>query len=276
MKEVKMEKQMKNFFVCNTEGQISLVALLLATGAAVVVLSLVPRTVTEIKLSKQEELAAKALYAAEAGVEEVLKDGLSPEKCGGSSSGTLEGTAYTTTVSCLGAGTDPYVFKNILGQDEAIQINFGENPPASINTYWVRSGASEEEEASLEFILICNDGGNYSAIRSGLNSSGEGVENFTSGTEGEVTKGDVVFKFSGSTSISCPSPQALRIKSLFKPTTLGIQSGDDKSLPVLEYRIYSEGKIEAEKIVQAVEVTRPATAGLSSIFDYAVFSGSGL
>ena len=272
-----MEKQMKKKFVCNTGGQISLVALLLATGAAVVVLSLVPRTVTEIKLSKQEELAAKALYAAEAGVEQVLKDGLNPDKCGVGSSGILEGTNYTTTISCLGAGTDPYVFKNILGQDEAIQINFGENPPASINAYWVRSDrASGEEGASLEFILICNDGGNYSAIRSGLNSSGDGVENFPSGTAGEVTKGDVVFKFSGSASIACPSPQALRIKSLFKETTLGIQSGDNNGLPVLEYRIYSEGKIEAEKIVQAVEVTRPATAGLSSIFDYAVFSGSGL
>jgi hypothetical protein len=267
----KRKKMIKN------KGQISLVALLLAAGAAVVVLSLVPRTVTEIKLSKQEEHAAQALYAAEGGVEELLKESL---VCGATKNGELGEAIYTAEVTCLGEGTSPYVFGNILEQDEGIQINFGE-APGSINLYWVRTDRQEQENgSSIETILLCNDGGNYTAVRQGLNSSGEGMANFESGTEGEVEVAGVGFSYRGSVNVAlaCPSgtPQALRIKSLFKETTLGIQSGDGVSLPVLEYRIYSEGKIEAENIVQSVEVTRPATVGPSSIFDYAVYSGTNL
>ena len=273
-----MKKMTKKKSSDKRQGQISLIALLLAAGAIVVVMSLVPRTVSEIKLSKQEELAAKALYAAEAGVEQVLGEGVEAVGCDGRREGTFEDAIYNTTVSCLGSGTDTYVFENILGQDEAFQINFDDGRSGiDLKAYWVLSDRlAQEDGASLEFALLCEDAGSYSILRVGLNSSGNGINNFTpSSGSGDV--GGVQFSSTGTTVLTCSSvAKALRIKSLIKETTLGLEDLSGLGLPVLEYRIYSEGKVEAENIVQAVEVTRPATAGLSSIFDYAVFSGSSL
>ncbi len=261
-------------------GQVSLVALLLAAGAMVVVLSLVPRTVTEIKLSKQEEQAAQALYAAEAGVEQVLSEGVEVVGCDGSRSGELEEATYTATVSCLGGGTGVYVFENVLGQDETFQINFdSSSPPGRIRVWWVnQNNEARENGSSLEFTMICDDSGTYEALRDGVNSSGDGIAGFYAGNNVVDTREGVTFLYKKQMLLTCPSGtlKKLRIKSLFKETTLGIRALDGDSLPVLEYRIYSEGEITTENIVQAVEVTRPATAGLSSIFDYALFSGSSL
>lgn len=72
-----MIKVMKKWFVCcgfrNEKGQILLIIVLTMVVALTVGLSVASRTVTNLKISKQNEESERAFQAAEAGIEQAIK-----------------------------------------------------------------------------------------------------------------------------------------------------------------------------------------------------------
>ena len=99
------------FFVEKGErGQILLIVVLTTIVALTVGLSVASRTITNLKISKQNEESQRAFQAAEAGVEKVLQES--------SNSGTLSfssnGATFTTTIT-QESGSVPFLLNN--GED---------------------------------------------------------------------------------------------------------------------------------------------------------------
>lgn len=101
-------------------GQIVLITLLVLSIAATVALSLIARTTTDVTISSQVEESSRAFNAAEAGIEEALKTGLS-------SPGTqvlTPGVSYTVTVATIGGAAGIYTVPR-------------RTPRASTETVWL-------------------------------------------------------------------------------------------------------------------------------------------
>ncbi len=101
-------------------GQIVLITLLILTIATTIALSLLSRTTTDTAISKQVEDAARAFSAAEAGIEEALKAGVSK-------SGIYElspGLTYTVNVAFISGTADLYAFpkKTLKGHTETLWL----------------------------------------------------------------------------------------------------------------------------------------------------------
>lgn len=100
----------------NQKGQALLIILLLMAVVLTVVLSVSSQSITEITISEHEEYSARALSAAEAGVEETL---ISGSGSGGSIS--LENDAtYTTTVNLISPSGGEFVYPEGIKSGESV------------------------------------------------------------------------------------------------------------------------------------------------------------
>ena len=94
----------------SNRGQVILIILLITTIGLTIGLSLVSRTITDIKVSTQITESSKAFSAAESGIEAALK---------GTGGGTLNLGSATANyaVTELGNSADPLVFKDVAPGD---------------------------------------------------------------------------------------------------------------------------------------------------------------
>lgn len=116
---------MKNIkkHLTNQSGQMVILVMLVMVIALTIGLSLLSRTIQNTRLSTNTELSNRAYSAAEAGIEEALRQG------GSDTGGTNQNigsnanqSTYNTDILVQGNSSDPYVFPNPLSQDEAVQL----------------------------------------------------------------------------------------------------------------------------------------------------------
>jgi len=102
-------------------GQIVLITLLVLSIATTVALSLIARTTTDLTISSQVEESSRAFSAAEAGIEEALRSGMS---AGPTSIVGVPGTTYSVAVSNLGGAVGIYTIprKTVRGTTETIWL----------------------------------------------------------------------------------------------------------------------------------------------------------
>jgi hypothetical protein len=104
----------------NQNGQALLILLLVLSVVLSIVLSIASRSITEVTVTRFEEDSARALSAAEAGVEDVLIKGVAPS----SPVDLGSNVAYDTSVTILTPSTGEFVYPDRLDSGESVTFWF--------------------------------------------------------------------------------------------------------------------------------------------------------
>jgi hypothetical protein len=258
-----------------SKGQATLLVLLVVAVALGFGLSTIVRSTIEVQMAHQEQEAARAFNAAEAGIEEALKN----------LSGLTIGESYS-----LGG------FENIEVEYKAEEINYlegsyAENETAQVNLAgagagamtinWVNKDDAEENPgcegedktpASLLITVIKGPTGGYAIRRFAYNSC-NALDN---GMDNSASDGDDNYLKKVSLTMAA-NDELVRIRPVYSTTSLRVEKAD---LPVQSYLIDSKAQVKpgADEDVfasKAVRVTR-TVAATPSIFDYVLFSGTNI
>lgn len=259
-------------------GQIALIIILLMVVIGTIALSVVSRSVVDIGISTQEENKIRAFSQAEAGIEDLLTQGLGtifigqPEGTGTLGSGEDQ-ISYNYKIESVGSGADGWILDEPLANGETTEIKLqgGGANPASLKFYWINTAFSDQQtpKAALEISVYNSDNtmSRYAVAASGEATADNG---FSAGSGGGAVGGknyqstyDVIL---GATAT------LVRVKALYNRASLAVvpQGG---SLPVQGYQVTVTGQQQSNTAAVQVVQALPANAG---IFDYVLWSGSGL
>lgn len=233
-------------------GQVALIILLIMVVVLTIGLSLISHSVIDVSISKDEEEAIRAFSAAEAGIEEALKQtDLGSWTPGASPIGGIE---PNITVSEI----DDNIERE-LAEGEMMNIHLTGGTATTATISW-------SPEAALELTVYKNDG---SLQRGAVTSSGSCASGL------DVHGGSVIIpdNFAGS-SLTLTDASLLRIRALCNDTTVTVSGA---GLPTQQYEIDSRAAAggEEETKVSAIEVSKTVPE-LPSIFNYVLFSGGDL
>ena len=260
MKEKKFEFQ---------RGQIGLIVLLVMMVVGTIALSVASRSITDVSITKQEEEKIRAFSAAEAGIEDLLTEGL-VAVFEDDDFEEAEGIEYSYDVSEVGVGSDGFVFPDPLVNGETVQV-WIENEVDTTSDLNIYFGFPDAETACLEISVFNSDNTIERYAYKGKDSEGvdfdEGEENdFSSASPWE---GD----YNAFVSIPTVNASFVRIKALYNPVSLAVKPVSPGKLPVQAYKATvssSEGESSA-----AVEVIQSKGA-FPEVFDYVLWSGNDL
>ncbi len=285
----------------NTSGQALLLVLLGMSVILTIALSILSSSVTDIKITTNEQDALRAFSAAEAGVEKALIAGGSTSGIiGGSnfsatfSSGSSSGTSYSYPTN-LSSGDTATVWLVNHGTDESLVCD-GSHPcftGRTVKICWGAPGtpaASATTPAMEASIFYAATPGDYSTIRIARapydpNGGRLASNSFTTSDAGTCTVGSNSFAFQKTidlATLGVPAGsynvanglQMLRIRLLYNtntPQPLGIDTNfaGNTNLPPQAVSIESTGTSgEATRKVQVLK----NYADLPPVFDGAVFA----
>lgn len=251
----------------HSSGQAVLIVLLVVAVALGFALSIISQSVTDVRISKQEQESARAFNAAEAGIEEALKS-----IAVGVGSITVDDIEVDYTVASETS------LENTVSENESLEVDLT-SADASLNTVtinWVDSNnqvenpgtctaSSGQAPASLLISITDNlnqvtrygvNACNLSADNGMTNVADAGLDPFLRQFDVSVDSNDVM----------------IRIRPLYNRASLSI--GGNVDLPVQAYSISSTAQAPTLES-KAIEVSRtePATP---SVFDYVLFSGTNI
>jgi len=239
-------------------GQIALIVLLIMVTLLTIGLSLISYSVTDVKISQDEKEAMRAFSAAEAGIEEALRQ----EDLGSWTPQPLDvGKVPVNITVNPNSGT---IVKR-LAECEFMNIDLeGAEDGTVLTVKW-------DPAAALEIVFYEDNG---TTIREGdisgrqvVKSSGTTCDNGTFPIDGDNNLSLVI-----DTDGVSRDDELIRIRALCNATTVTIivNSGN---LPVHAYTIESRAAVGSaeESKTSAVEVSKTIPA-LPPIFDYVLFS----
>ena len=289
--------KMKN--LRNQRGQALLIVVLVMAVALTIGLAVVSRSITDIKISRQEEESARVFSVAEAGIEEALK-------LGSGTSGTIgEGEAligYTVSETGQGGGTE-FVFPAInAGDTQTVWLvehdndgnltETGRYTGNTIDLYWGNEGQAADQATTpaLEATVIYKDGSNYK-IKRGAYDPYDGVDSSRNAngfddadSAGGYSVGVKTFQFR-KTGFTLPAltliPYALRLKLIYNNDQAQILGVADNNADGAQ-NFPSQGKCyESTASLSTSGITRKVQQCQfhktpPGIFDYVLFSEGGL
>jgi len=283
----------------NQRGQALLIVVLVMAVALTIGLAVVSRSITDIKISRQEEESARVFSVAEAGIEEALK-------LGSGTSGTIgEGEAligYTVSETGQGGGTE-FVFPAInAGDTQTVWLvehdndgnltETGRYTGNTIDLYWGNEGQAADQATTpaLEATVIYKDGSNYK-IKRGAYDPYDGVDSSRNAngfddadSAGGYSVGVKTFQFrkTGFTLPALPLiPYALRLKLIYNNDQAQILGVADNNADGAQ-NFPSQGKCyESTASLSTSGITRKVQQCQfhktpPGIFDYVLFSEGGL
>lgn len=254
-----------------SSGQAVLLILLVVVVALGLGLSIISQSTTDIRISQQEQESARAFNAAEAGIEDALKQIT---------------TVALDTPQSLAVGNIPVEYT--VTDRDFLEAQFKENESAqlildgNVNTLtieWVDEASGEENPnnctgvsaasgQTAASLLISVIKSNYQVRRYGINAcSLNSSNNLTNVTA--VGSGRYLRKY---TLNILAADEIVRIRPLYNVTSLRVTASNP--LPTQAFLINSSAQVETQES-KAIEVTR-LEPGTPSIFDYVLFSGGGL
>lgn len=271
----------------SSKGQIGLIVILIMAVGLTIGLAIASQSLTDISVSETEEKSLRAFNAAEAGIEEILRQS------------TITAGSTTVPVGDLTAAVSVVEKKSqqlILGSNETMEVPLQGATTSQVKISWVNIGDSTQNPgtctegegdapASLEILRLRNQAGQILPYRYLYNACDalNGINGFanTLADAPALQDGTVPFlKQVTFTNIDGDSGDgtydiALRIRTFYNQATVAVTdpTGSD-GLPLQEYKVTSIGTAPTgEK--RTVEVTRSVEAW-PPIFDYVLFSGSQL
>lgn len=262
-----------------SNGQALLIILLIMAVALTIGLSVISRSITDVKISQQTEESARAFSAAEAGIEESLVTG-----SGGIGSFTETGASYQVQTADFGDGATQLVFPQEVSIDEPQTLWLARHDPATGNVietaYYTASNIDVcwGGNAALEVSVYYKDGSTYKVARGAYDPDGgrRALNNFDP-TDGLCP----TLSMSNRKSIGFTDPATkpllfLRLRTFYNNAQVGVVtagSGAGNVLPSQGTRYESTGTAGAA--TRKVEVVRywPVPP---PIFDFVLSSGGGL
>ena len=258
----------------NTQaGQAGIVIILLTIVLLTIGLSIAGRSVTDIRLSRQEQETTRAFDAAEAGIEDALRQDLGALVGGGGSVdvGTCPGP------DCITAQYDVdelLVLETEIEEGETVEVDLDGFGGTGVVIEWGDANIPE----------LCSGGDLYASIVVAVFDNSGTVRRQPYSASG-CDRGD---SFS-QTAVSASAPYLLRVtenvtandtfmrvRALYSGTKIRIDSSNPGSFPLpgQYFRIHSQAQTTGGE-TRAVEVTQTDPAP-PSIFDFVIFSDSGL
>ncbi|TSC54477.1 MAG: Uncharacterized protein LiPW31_79 [Microgenomates group bacterium LiPW_31] len=277
----------------HSSGQALLIVVLVMAVALTIGLAVVSRSITDIKISRQEEESSRVFSVAEAGIEEALK-------LGSGTSGTIgEGEAligYTVSETGQGGGTE-FVFPAInagdtqtvwlVEHDDGNLTETGKYAGTTIDLYWGNESQAADQATTpaLEATVIYKDGSNYK-IKRGAYDPYDGVDSSRNAngfddadSAGGYSVGVKTFQFrkTGFTLPALPLiPYALRLKLIYnndQAQILGIAG--TSNFPSQGKCYESTASLSTSGITRKVQQCQFHKTP-PGIFDYVLFSEGGL
>lgn len=293
----------------HNSGQALLIILLVMAVALTIGLSVIARSITDIAISQKEEEAARAFSTAEAGIEQaLLATGT------GDTTGTLSLGSFTATRSdlvtsggktfvhpqALSAGESASIW--LVGHDSNNELACSADYPCFTNSgdgdlrfCWSKPGTASDVSTTpaLEVMVFHTTGSGYSNTKVGRatfdpNTVRRSANGFSApGTNScGITGQDFQFTadislddlgVSKRTSQSLPGAQVIRVRSFYNtdqthPIGLNADFSGNGALSQQGTKILSTGT--SGNATRKLEVYK-LYSDLPSIFDYALFSGTG-
>ena len=282
----------------NSSGQALLIILLVMAVALTIGLSVVSRSITDIRISQEQEESARAFSAAEAGLESLLATGGAPGSVGDFTIDTdIEPLGNSSTFVFpkeISAGDTQTVWLVDHLDEDTLGTDFYSG--TDIELYWGNEDTADDQETTpaLEAIIIYKEGGEYKTRRAAFDPKSDrtATSDFTLVYKGNYSLGEDKFsfkaKFSDDDDADFPSGAeiyALRLKFLYNIKAnggvahlLGVQGigpGNTNRLPLQGTCYASTAFSETTGISRKVEQCQ-FYPSLSGIFDYVLFSESSL
>lgn len=264
----------------NQSGQIVVILLLIMLVGVTIGLSITTRTLQQMKVATVSEQSSRAYTAAEAAIEEALRQELV---------GEMTGTIDLGTTRAEYIVEEAPEFSLTVQKDEVAQVNLQDFTGSAIDIYWVLESDPNENtsRASLELTFIKNDGGDYSVIRFAVNADARSASNGFTDPGGSDISGGVNLSRSDRANCGLPSSgycnkaaitglsdiEILRVKPFYNRATILVESSPPGLLSSQLFTISGEATTRAD-VTRKVEVTK-APPALPPIFDYVIFDGSG-
>ena len=283
---------MKEMVKKGNSGQTLLIILLIAAVILTVGLAIASYSITDIKISQQEEASARAFSAAEAGIEESLKIG--------SATNTTVGNITAQVSEIAQGGNKDFNFGGLkfasgeltnvwlIGHTAQGELNPSESFPSNgkITICWGESNmVGNDNPPALEASLIYKDGANYKVIRSGFDpkvgrtTGFAAVDNNNGGNcppTGNLAFAKNIDLANGTFALPVNAvPYLLRLKLLYNSESQPLAITADKNLPLQGKCFDSSAAIVESNITRKIRQCQFYEAP-PAIFDYVLFSGSSL
>lgn len=278
-------------FKNRSEGQIVLMFVLITVVGLTIGLSLISRTISDVRISSQIEQSSRAFTAAEAGVENALK---------GSALVLKNETGNITLGGGDNAATAKYSVDAIGGNNATLSYPFTQ--PGEVQTVWLIDhdasgnvlstgsypanqpiticfGSVKSSSPAISISLLYNEGGTFKVAKAWYDSD-SGRSNGFSLADSATNVCPTGYSHMA---ILNPSPllgilgigsgstlYALRILVIYEGTSLAIIPSVGNSLPVQGKVITSVGQTSTG-VVRKVQVSQGFTV-LPSLLDFALFS----
>jgi type II secretory pathway pseudopilin PulG len=251
------------------KGQAVLLVLLVIAIALGFGLSIISQSVSDVRISKQEQEASRAFNAAEAGIEEALKD-IAGVGIGGSL--LVDGIEVN-----YGVSSNTYISSS-LKENESVEVDLT-GADMALNTLsinWVDSNSQGENpgtcvassgQAPASLLITVTDNLDQQA-KYGVNSCALNTDN---GMTDISDAGSSSFLRQYDVAVDA-NDVLVGIRPIYNKASISVTGNVD--LPVQAYVINSTAQAPTLES-KAIEVTRtdPATP---SIFDYVLFSGTSI
>ena len=208
----------------NQRGQALLIVVLVMAVALTIGLAVVSRSITDIKISRQEEESSRVFSVAEAGIEEALK-------LGSGTSGAISEISYTVSETAQGGGRE-FVFPATInaGDTQTVWLvehdndgnltETGRYTGNTIDLYWGNENQDPNQSTTpaLEVSVIYKEGTSYKLTRGAFdpNSSRRNDNSFDEADVGSYSIGGKTFRFR-KLGFTLPGgiPYALRLRLLY-------------------------------------------------------------
>lgn len=232
-------------------GQVALVVVLAMVVLLTIGLSVISRTVTDIRISKETEESTRAFSAAEAGIEEALEQDL------GAIVGEHKIEDILPEVDVTYNVEEIKKLAATIGRNDTAEVKLEGYGGDYVKINW--------ENAGLELALLYYDGGDgeYKVARYLLKQGiacGEGFDEVSLPYSLDLSGYD--------------EPRLLRVRPLCASTTVTVEGDGGYELPAQSYKIRSQAKGPGGE-TRVLEVTKSLPI-LPPVFDYVLFSGGGI
>lgn len=249
------------------KGQVVLILVLLTVIGLTVGLSLISRTVTDVRISSQIEQSGRAFSAAEAGIETALVG----SSIGGTASGnvTLDGANASYSVENQGGGTGVSLYPlTEVGNGQTIwfvnhtqdgkldETNPVYTPDTELEICW---GTSADAPPAIAVTYVYDDAGTYNIVKGMYDPIGTRGNNFSSAeSAGGYCNGTFLYRvrITPSSDLAVPSTATLlfvRLTPVYFPTAIAVRPS--AALPVQSRKISSVGQTETG-VVRKIQVTQ--------------------
>ena len=230
-----------------------------------IILSLASRSITDIRISEDEKEALRAFSAAEAGIEEILKN--ISLYVGKTDEGVVVGDLEAkVTVAETGEGATQTIEE---GEVMTVLLAGASPGTSQLTINWIDTSQGEHTNPASIDISIYDS--NARVTRYAYNPLGSSISNdFTAAGNA----GDLPYHSKQTITVNVSSDRLARIRTHYGKATIRVSSNGN--LLAQQYDITSQAVAEGEdaRKISGLIVTRTVPV-LPPIFDYVLFSGSG-